>query len=355
MLKEMKATGLCLIVLTNVLFSIPSLAFAAAAESDAKALNVVKELQSKEPVSVYYESTFSFTPGSENAENLVRFDKVWDDTPNGRFRSESIVNGKKIQLYIGKEGKAVSHDFVTGEVITYAEQNNDMSFVKASQAVLSRFQETDAVFIGEDIVSGRKVYHLAGKGKKESRQYTDKNGKPATINIESADMELWFDKETGLILREIDKFHGDISETMVTKLEVSLNFQNSLFNLDEAKAEDNEIKVIIDGEQQSFEQPPIIMDGSTLVPLRAIFEKFGAIVEWNDKEQSITAKKGGVAIQLKIGSKTATVNGSNKTLESPAQIQNGYTMVPIRFVSEAFGAKVKWEQELNTIVILMTP
>lgn len=113
----------------------------------------------------------------------------------------------------------------------------------------------------------------------------------------------------------------------------------------------NWITVIIDGEMQFFDQPPVVMKGSTLVPLRAIFEKLGAEVTWNAKEQSVTAKKGDSTVWLKIGSSKAKINGRNVDLQSPPQTINGSTMVPLRFVSEALGAEVLWDAETSTITI----
>lgn len=113
----------------------------------------------------------------------------------------------------------------------------------------------------------------------------------------------------------------------------------------------DKIKVVIDGELQRFEQPPVNKDGSVLVPMRAIFEKLGAKITWNDTERSVTAVKGDVTIYLQIGSTEPTVNGVAKPLEVPAQLVNSYTMVPVRFISESLGAEVDWDQATQTVYI----
>ncbi|MGX4585535.1 copper amine oxidase N-terminal domain-containing protein [Paenibacillus chitinolyticus] len=81
------------------------------------------------------------------------------------------------------------------------------------------------------------------------------------------------------------------------------------------------------------------------------FEKFGANIIWNEKENSVIAQKSGTTIYLKIGTKSATVNSASKVLEVPAQLVNEHTMVPVRFISEALGADVKWEPSSQTVVI----
>lgn len=113
----------------------------------------------------------------------------------------------------------------------------------------------------------------------------------------------------------------------------------------------NRIAVWIDGELQQFDQPPVISNGSTLVPMRAIFEALGADVTYQGQTKSVHAAKGDTEIKLQLGSKEATVNGGRIPLSVPAQTVNNYTMVPLRFVSEALGADVKWVSETTTVII----
>ncbi|OPY55859.1 MAG: hypothetical protein A4E55_02447 [Pelotomaculum sp. PtaU1.Bin035] len=68
---------------------------------------------------------------------------------------------------------------------------------------------------------------------------------------------------------------------------------------------------------------------------------------------SVKAAKGNTTIQLKIGDSTAYKNGRPVRLDPPAQILNGSTMVPVRFVSEALGAEVKWDEAAQTVRIEM--
>lgn len=111
------------------------------------------------------------------------------------------------------------------------------------------------------------------------------------------------------------------------------------------------IKVIIDGELQQFEQPPVVVNGTTLVPMRAIFERLGATVEWNQAQRSVKATKGDTTIVLKIGSNIAVKNGQDVKLDVPAQTKNNHTMVPLRFISESLGANVMWNGQTSTVTI----
>ncbi|ACV64399.1 copper amine oxidase domain protein [Desulfofarcimen acetoxidans DSM 771] len=110
-------------------------------------------------------------------------------------------------------------------------------------------------------------------------------------------------------------------------------------------------KVILDGNQLSFDVSPTIENDRTLVPLRTIFEALGADVNWNGTTQTVTATKDNVEVKLQIGVKTAYKNGSPVTLDVPAKIMNDRTVVPLRFVSEAFGSNVAWDASTQTITI----
>lgn len=112
------------------------------------------------------------------------------------------------------------------------------------------------------------------------------------------------------------------------------------------------ISVYINGQKQSYSQPPVMQKGSALVPLRGIFESLGASVDWNGSTQTVTATKSSTKIILKIGSKQPTVNGTVKAIDVPGKVLKGSTMVPLRFVSEALGADVKWDGSARKITIV---
>ncbi|MDD4561996.1 MAG: N-acetylmuramoyl-L-alanine amidase [Syntrophomonadaceae bacterium] len=110
-------------------------------------------------------------------------------------------------------------------------------------------------------------------------------------------------------------------------------------------------QVIFDGRQLTFEVPPIIENGRTLVPLRAIFEAMGASVSWDNNTRTATSVKGTTTVVLPIGSTRPTVNGQVWPLEVPGKIVKNRTLVPLRFVGEAFGGKVDWNNSTRIITI----
>lgn len=111
----------------------------------------------------------------------------------------------------------------------------------------------------------------------------------------------------------------------------------------------NEIKVAINGQQVYFDVNPTTINDRTMVPMRAIFENLGATVNWDGDTQTITSEKDGTKLQLTINSNIMYVNGVAKTLDAPATLFNGRTLVPVRAISEAFGYDVDWFNNYQTI------
>lgn len=107
----------------------------------------------------------------------------------------------------------------------------------------------------------------------------------------------------------------------------------------------NEIRVIVNGKQVAFDQKPVIENGRTLVPMRAIFEALNADVQWDNDTRSVLAEAAnGTKITLMIDSKNMLINGKDMiVLDVPAKIMGSRTMVPLRAVSEAFNCKVDWD------------
>ena len=112
--------------------------------------------------------------------------------------------------------------------------------------------------------------------------------------------------------------------------------------------------VILNGSRLQFEVEPRIENGRTLVPLRAIFEAMGASVDWDENTRTVTARRGDTTVVLAIGSTSPTVNGKVWQLDVPAKIVNDRTLAPLRFVGEAFGGTVDWNEQTRIINITAT-
>ncbi|MBR1736771.1 MAG: leucine-rich repeat protein [Firmicutes bacterium] len=112
------------------------------------------------------------------------------------------------------------------------------------------------------------------------------------------------------------------------------------------------ITILLNGKELECSQPPVNKSGSVIVPMRAIFEALGAEVKWNNSDKSIFASKGVTSVQCWIGSKDVVLNNKKDKMLAAPEIINGATMVPARFVSEAFGAQVSWDAATQTVTIV---
>ncbi|MDO4563643.1 MAG: copper amine oxidase N-terminal domain-containing protein [Clostridia bacterium] len=97
---------------------------------------------------------------------------------------------------------------------------------------------------------------------------------------------------------------------------------------------------------------PIIQNGRTLVPIRAIIEAMGGSVDWNDAERKITLNANGHTVVMRLGEKEFTVDGQTKQMDIAPDIINDRTMLPICFAAENLGCQVEWINSSREIVIV---
>ena len=124
---------------------------------------------------------------------------------------------------------------------------------------------------------------------------------------------------------------------------------------------DDAVKVMINNQLEIFDVEPQIIDSRTMVPMRQIFEDVGAVVEWDAATQTVTARRkvsdnygiDETTVSLTIGSNKITINGEEQTMDVVPQIVNGRTLVPVRFISEALGAKVEWIADSQVVKIVI--
>lgn len=109
--------------------------------------------------------------------------------------------------------------------------------------------------------------------------------------------------------------------------------------------------VYVDDRPLQLAVQPLLLDGTTLIPMRQLFEAQGARLSWDGSGKTVTATKNDTVLTYRIGELAATLNGDTLSLNVPGQIVEGNTMIPLRFVSEALGSTVKWEALTRTIRI----
>lgn len=98
-------------------------------------------------------------------------------------------------------------------------------------------------------------------------------------------------------------------------------------------------------------EAPITVQGRTLVPVAIISEALGGKVNWNSGTKTVTIEKSGTVLKLKINSNEAYINDKKIKLDVPAQLNFGRTMVPINFISQAFGEKIEWNANTKSVLV----
>lgn len=110
----------------------------------------------------------------------------------------------------------------------------------------------------------------------------------------------------------------------------------------------------INGIDTLVETTPYVVDGVTLVPVRVITEAFGATVDWEGDTQKITLNYQDVTIIFHIEDSFAYVNSQKQELLYAPQLTKSVTMVPLRFITENFGADVNFNDNTQEITIVKT-
>lgn len=119
----------------------------------------------------------------------------------------------------------------------------------------------------------------------------------------------------------------------------------------QADSSSSAISIYIDGQKLSLDTLPVIDNNRTLVPLRGVFEKLGATVDWNKETNQAIVKSKSIEVLLEPNNQAVLVNGQVHFLDTTSQIQDERTLVPLRFVTEALGHKVTWTATNNRIDI----
>lgn len=148
------------------------------------------------------------------------------------------------------------------------------------------------------------------------------------------------------VLTNVDCFLDD--ETVQRKDGTKWTIKNKVERIKEA----GEISIVVNLKDLKTDVATYIKNDRTMVPMRAIFEALGAEVIWDDATKTAIAVKGDAQVKITIGENVLYKNGEAITLDAVAEITNDRTMVPVRAISEAFGAEVKWDNDKKAVEII---
>lgn len=118
-----------------------------------------------------------------------------------------------------------------------------------------------------------------------------------------------------------------------------------------AYAENKQIAVYVNNEKVDFEVNPVLENGRTFVPLRGVFEKLGAKVDWNKNTLQVIIKDNNNEIIMMLDKNKVLVNGEIKDIDTGVKMVNSRTFAPLRFIGETLGHNVRWDSVTNSIYI----
>lgn len=143
-------------------------------------------------------------------------------------------------------------------------------------------------------------------------------------------------------------------------LEGKLAFDNIRFQVASSTAPVNNVKLVmtlnkpevtVNGAKDKLDVAPFAINGYSYVPMKFIVDAIGGQVEWNDKERRVTIIRGNQLLEMWVGNKNYLLSGARGTSEQAPIIRSGRTFVPLRFVTETLGLKVEWDDKARTITI----
>jgi len=172
------------------------------------------------------------------------------------------------------------------------------------------------------------------------------NGNAATVDING-----------GFLYGLYEASEGEASIIQVVAKDAAGNATTKNINIKYIKTTIIKLQVknavaMINADTVSLDAPPIIKNGRTLVPVRFISEALGAEITWDPVFQIIDIELGNDTIRLQIGKNFASVNDKKIAIDTAPIIDHGRTMVPVRFISEALGAEVVWDDATKTVTII---
>ncbi|MDB5052762.1 MAG: copper amine oxidase [Bacilli bacterium] len=135
--------------------------------------------------------------------------------------------------------------------------------------------------------------------------------------------------------------------------DISFHYKNDLPQLSKNQVQltINKKTMLVNGSKISIDQPPVIVNGSTLVPVRFVIEQLGGTVKWDPTERKVTILRGSDLIDFWVDQTNFNMDGNAATALVAPQILNNRTMVPLRVLTEKLGWKVTWDEKTKTVLL----
>ncbi|MDD4780740.1 MAG: beta-propeller domain-containing protein [Tissierellia bacterium] len=118
-----------------------------------------------------------------------------------------------------------------------------------------------------------------------------------------------------------------------------------------AFGESKEVTVYVNNEKIEFDVKPVIENNRIIVPLRGVFQRLDANIDWNKSLLQVAIKDEYNDIIMMLNNNKVIVNGEIKDIDVPVRMVNSRTFAPLRFISETLGHDIKWDGDTYTVYI----
>ena len=269
----------------------------------------------------------------------------------------SVITVKADEKYVGSKIEVIfvdeDNNLVVTKTLTVAAEAKELVFgttsvpVDTTKTIGVKLVDEDGNAVGLDILGDEKIVDATASVVVLSKPADcDVTAEASAVNAKKGTYSIKFsaDKVGAVTLQTVLKVIAEDADT--NKNVVRYYTGTQIITVGAAGIEDivvmsiNSNEVVINGDVKTIDAAPIVENNRTFVPFRALAEAFGATVAYDEATQAVTAELNGVTVVMTIGSATYTVNDVEKTADVAPFINGSRTMVPVRFVAEAFGIKV---------------
>ena len=257
------------------------------------------------------------------------------------------LTAQDLDLDIRKNYLSYSGEFkmssAMGEAALEQTRRNFVSVVNRIYGIESYDFELDDDSLDITFEQSRNIMTV-GDGVYAAREYIPYVSVSISLTAEEADQD---DDE------EKPGRHGKIAGAGYTTLEydIDITLERRVVRLQLGQK-----NARVNGKATGLDVAPFVENGRTLVPLRFLGEQLGAVFQWDEEDKEVTFTKGTTTIKMRLGDDEARIHikgapSKTVTLEVPAKIVLGRTVVPLRFVSENLEAVVRWNPSDRSIIV----
>ena len=273
--------------------------------------------------------------------------------PTIKVKDEERYVGSEITVTLVDE----RYNLVATETLTVADEATDLAFdaetceVNVNNKITAQVVDKNGNSVTPDGNEGTGTASVVILDKPEGARVSATVG---SVNDRkgSFDINLTSDTVGNVTIQAVLRYRADNVTKYYTGTQIFAVGNGSVGDVVVMSIGSNDI--IVNDAKATIDSAPIIQNDRTYVPFRALAEAFGAEVAYDEATQAVTAELNGVTVVMTIGSATYTVNDEEQTMDVAPFINGSRTMVPVRFVAEAFGIKVipTYDQDGATADIL---